>query len=346
MSIKISIIGGGVAGLCVARELLVRGADIRLFERGDGVGKHACSWWAGGMLAPYCEGESAEDIVVHLGLKAADWWQKSTKKTAKNGQKTAKTAQKVQKNGTLVVSLARDHADLERFTRRTTCFTRVNADEIAQLEPDLKDRFSKGLFFKTEAHLSPRDALSDLRDQLIVDGVNFIRDEVEPELIAKEGLTIDCRGLAAKDDLADLRGVKGEMLVLYCPDINLSRPIRLLHPRIPIYIVPRGDGIYMLGATMIESSGQKHATARSVLELLSAAYALNPAFGEAEILEIGVDSRPAYPDNIPRLTKIKNIIYINGLYRHGFLLAPAMAQMVAAHIFENTSLEVTNEHSA
>lgn len=336
---KISIIGGGVAGLCVARELVDRGADISLFERGDGVGKHACSWWAGGMLAPYCEGETAEDIVVELGLKSADWWQKTAEKGVENGQK-------VQKNGTLVVSLARDHADLERFTRRTKCFTRVNGDEIARLEPDLKGRFSKGLFFANEAHLSPRDMMMALRDQLQIDGVKFIRDEVEPELIAQDGLTIDCRGSAAKDNLSDLRGVKGEMLMLFCPDVNLSRPIRLLHPRIPIYIVPRGDGIYMLGATTIESSGSKNASVRSVLELLSAAYALNPAFGEAEILEIGVDSRPAFPDNVPQIGKSGNIISINGLYRHGFLLAPAMAQIVAAHIFENCSLEVKNGHSA
>ena len=345
MSLKISIIGGGVAGLCVARELVDRGADITLIERGDGVGKHACSWWAGGMLAPYCEGESAEDIVVQLGLKSTGWWQKNTEKGPKKGQKRAKNGQKVQKNGTLVVSLARDHADLIRFTRRTKCFTPVNADEIARLEPDLKDRFSKGLFFKDEAHLSPRDALMTLRDQLQLDGVKFIRDEVEPKLMAENGLTIDCRGLAAKENLSDLRGVKGEMLILSCPDVSLSRPIRLLHPRIPIYIVPRGDGIYMLGATMIESSGQKHATARSLLELLSAAYALNPAFGEAEVLEIGVDSRPAFPDNIPRVSKKGNIISINGLYRHGFLLAPAMAQIVASHIFENTSLEMPDEYS-
>lgn len=341
MTIKINIIGSGVAGLCAARELADHGADITIFERGDGVGKHACSWWAGGMLAPYCEGESAEDIVVQLGLKSADWWLKSSEKGSKKGQKQAKNGQKVQKNGTLVVSLARDFADLTRFTRRTKCFTEVGRDEIARLEPDLKDRFSKGLFFKDEAHLSPRDAMMILRDQLILDGVKFIRDEVEAELISKGGLTIDCRGLAAKDNLTDLRGVKGEMLILSCPDVNLSRPVRLLHPRIPIYIVPRGDGIYMLGATMIESSGGKNATVRSVLELLSAAYALNPAFGEAEILEIGVDSRPAYPDNIPRVSKSGNIISINGLYRHGFLLAPAMAQIVAAHIFENSSLEMT-----
>ncbi|PCJ30145.1 MAG: glycine oxidase ThiO [Gammaproteobacteria bacterium] len=335
MAKKISIIGGGVAGLCVARELANRGADITLFERGDGVGEHACSWWAGGMLAPYCEGESAEEIVVRLGNESAPWWQANLK-----------NSKHIHAKGTLVVSLARDHADLTRFARRTESFNHVNADEISQLEPDLEDRFSKGLFFADEAHLSPRDSLQTLREQLIIDGVKFIREEVQPEQIAKQQLTIDCRGLSAKDTQPNLRGVKGEMLMLSCPDISLSRPVRLLHPRIPIYIVPRGDGIYMLGATMIESSGSKNATARSLLELLSAAYALNPAFGEAEILEIGVDSRPAFPDNIPRIEHKDNVISINGLYRHGFLLAPAMARMVAAHIFDNITPEVMHDYSA
>ena len=121
--------------------------------------------------------------------------------------------------------------------------------------------------------------------------------------------------------LHDLRGVKGEMLVIRCPDVTLTRPVRLLHPRMPLYIVPRGDGVYMLGATMIESEDSSRITARSMLELLSAAYALNPAFGEAEVLEIGVDLRPAFPDNLPRIRRLGRTIYANGLYRHGYLLA-------------------------
>ena len=140
---------------------------------------------------------------------------------------------------------------------------------------------------------------------------------------------IDCRGLAAQDSLPDLRGVKGEMVVLRSPEVSLSRPVRLLHPRFPLYIVPRGEGVFMLGATQIESEERGRASARSVMELLSAAYALHPAFGEAEVVEIGADARPAFPDNLPRLTRRGDTIHVNGLFRHGFLLAPAMARMAA-----------------
>jgi glycine oxidase len=131
--------------------------------------------------------------------------------------------------------------------------------------------------------------------------------------------------------------------VLHCPEIALQRPVRLLHPRIPLYIVPRGDGIYMLGATQIEASARSRATVRSVLELLTAAYALHPAFGEAELVEIGVDARPAFADNLPRIRRRGSTVFLNGLFRHGFLLAPAMARMAADMLLEGIVPEVMDE---
>ncbi len=328
----VTVIGAGVAGLCVARVLRDRGAQVRLIDRHDGVGPHACSWWAGGMLAPFCEGESAEEPVVRLGQEAARWWDAQTRC--------------VTQNGSLVVSLARDTSDLTRFARRTEGFDTVTQSQIAQMEPDLGDRFSKGLYFPTEAHLAPRQALSVLRDGLIKDGVIFEVADADPTDHARRGLTVDCRGFKAKPNLPDLRGVKGEMLVLSCPEVTLHRPIRLLHPRVPLYVVPRGNGIFMLGATQIEGAAGHHVSARALLELLSAAYALNPAFGEAEVLEIGVDSRPAFADNLPRIRRDGTLIRANGLFRHGFLLAPALARMVADVVFDDTRPEVMDEIAA
>lgn len=328
----ISVIGAGVVGLCVARVLRDLGAEVHVIDRGGAPGPHGCSWWAGGMLAPYCEGESAEEPVVRLGAEAAVWWQ------AKTGV--------VQQNGSLVVTPTRDHADLHRFARRTDHFVELDRAGIAELEPDLAGRFTKGLFFQSEAHLAPRAALSALRAGLERDAVSFTQAEVDPAEYAKRGLTLDCRGMAAKPALSDLRGVKGEMVILSCPEVSLSRPIRLLHPRIPLYLVPRGEGIFMLGATMVESSASRHVSARAMLELLSAAYALNPAFGEAELLETGVDSRPAFADNLPRIRQNGNLITVNGFYRHGFLLAPAIARMVGELVFNSTTPEVMDEYSA
>lgn len=309
---RVSIIGAGVAGLAAAAALAERGAAVTVIDRASGQGSEQCSWWAGGMLAPWCEAESAEDDVITLGRDAADWWQ------ARTGA--------VVRRGTLVVAPPRDRPELTRFARRTENHVVLNADGVAALEPDLTGRFSTGLHFAEEAHLDPRQALAALRDRLIKAGVTI---RYSADVPPPADLVVDCRGLAAADTLADLRGVKGEMLILRCPDIALSRPVRLLHPRHPIYIVPRGEGVFMLGATMIESGDRRRATARSMMELLGAAYALHPALAEAEIMEIGVDARPAFPDNLPRVTAQDGRLYLNGLYRHGFLLAPAMAERLA-----------------
>jgi glycine oxidase len=145
---------------------------------------------------------------------------------------------------------------------------------------------------------------------------------------------IDCTGLAARNTLSELRGVKGEMLYLRLRDVALSRPVRVLHPRVPLYIVPRGDGLFMVGATMIESDQPTRISARSMLELLGAAYALHPAFGEAEIVEIGTGVRPAFRDNLPRICRRGDTLFVNGLYRHGFLLAPALARRAAELVLD------------
>ena len=255
-----------------------------------------------------------------------------------------------------MLALGRDQKELDRFARRTLQHQPADAAMIAELEPALANRHRRGLFFETEAHLTPRDALAKLRDNLAQQGVNITRvqpadtvpndDQQQQQQQQQQhpaGMTIDCRGLAAADQLHDLRGVKGEMLVLRCPDITLNRPIRLLHPRFPIYIVPRGDGVFMLGATQIESADRGRVTARQVMELLNAAYALHPTFGEAEIVEIGVDARPAFADNLPRIRRRGQTVYVNGLFRHGFLLAPAVARMTADYILQNQRPEIMDE---
>ncbi|WP_218014204.1 glycine oxidase ThiO [Rubellimicrobium roseum] len=318
----VTVIGAGVAGLTCALALAERGASVEVIDRGERLGAEACSWYAGGMLAPWCERESAEPLVAELGEEAIDYW--------------AERVPGVMRKGTLVVAPARDVPDLARFARRTERFGWVDGERIATLEPDLAGRFSKGLFFSEEGHLDPRDALDALSEALARQGIS-IRFGVEVENEAPSSPTIvDCRGFGARDALPDLRGVKGEMVLVRTKDVTLSRPVRLLHPRHPVYIVPRDDGLFMIGATMIESSERGRVTARAMLELLGAAYAVHPAFAEAEIIEIGADVRPAFPDNLPRISRRGRTFHVNGLFRHGFLLAPALARRVAATVLHGT----------
>jgi glycine oxidase len=318
------VIGAGVGGLAVATALVERGVKVTLVERSPELGGNA-SWLAGGMLAPFCEGESAPPQVVELGRRAIDWW--------------AARVPGVLRAGTLVVAPPRDAAEIERFAARTSGHERADEPRIAALEPDLAGRFRKGLFFAGEGHLDPRAAMRALARALIARGAE-LRFGADGEPLAPEaGIVIDCRGFAARPRLPELRGVRGEMIRVRTREVRLTRTVRLLHPRFPLYVVPRANCEYMIGATMIESADKGPVTVRSAIELLGAAYALHPAFGEAEILEMSADVRPAYPDNEPRIEERDGRIFVNGFYRHGFLLAPAFAERAETLAFERVLKE-------
>ncbi|UYN95263.1 MAG: FAD-dependent oxidoreductase [Enhydrobacter sp.] len=304
----IIVVGAGIAGLVVARELVERGLAVDVAERGVTLGAESCSWKAGGMLAPWCERATTEPVVATLGAPSIDWWMRHFPGTVRRGS--------------LVIAPPRDRAELSRFAERTERFEWLDGDRLAALEPDLAGRFRQALFFADEAHLDPRRAMAALAQGM---PIRFGAEFTE----APGHTVVDCRGLAARDTLEDLRGVRGEMVVVRSREMTLSRPVRLLHPRIPLYIVPRGDGVFMIGATTIESETRAGVSVRSAVELLNAAYTLHPAFAEAEILEMAADLRPAFPDNIPTVRRIGSTWFVNGLYRHGFLLAPALARRVA-----------------
>jgi glycine oxidase len=318
--ISVRIIGAGVVGLTTALTLAERGARVTLVERSRELGGNA-SWLAGGMLAPFCEGESAPPSVVELGQHAIDWWDARVPG--------------VTRRGTLVVAPPRDASEIDRFAARTKAHVRVDETRIAELEPDLGGRFRRGLFFADEGHLDPRLALAALTERLRSEG-GEIRFGADGDAPGEADAVVDCRGWAAREKLPELRGVRGEMMRIRSGEVRLTRAVRFLHPRIPLYIVPRANNEFMIGATMIESAEKGAVSVRSAIELLSAAYALHPAFGEAEILEMSADVRPAYPDNEPRIEERGDRIFVNGFFRHGFLLAPAFAERAAALAFERS----------
>jgi len=335
--VKVEILGSGVSGLCCAHVFAERGCEVSIIAASDALDSSCCSWWAGGMLAPGCEGESAEPLIATLGVESMAFWQG--------------IAPDYTTAGTLVLATSRDQALLNNFARNTEGWDTVEAAQLQSIEPDLAERFSRGLLFANEAHLDPRQTLDHLVEILKKRGVRFTQRHIDDgpgnDYNSAADWVIDCRGLGARHHLPDLRGVKGEMLHIHSDEISLSRPVRLLHPRIPLYIVPRAEGVFMIGATMIESGERQRASVRSVLELLSAAYALHPAFGEAEILEIGVEARPAYTDNLPRLRRRGKTLSVNGLYRHGFLAAPAMARRCAEFALDGIiPTEVMDENTA
>lgn len=312
----VTIIGAGIAGAWQALLFAQAGHAVTLHERSDAQMTEATSHWAGGMLAPWCEAETSEPLIGRLGLRSLKIWRELLPNTPFNGS--------------LVVAHARDRSDFERFARLTSEYRRLDAAGVGELEPSLDGRFREGLFYPDEGHVEPRRVLPELHARIIKAG-GTIKFNSEVDIDALDGIVIDCRGLGARDAEPELRGVKGEMIVVETDEVELSRPVRLIHPRWPLYVIPRGDNRFMLGATSIEAE-DSGVSVRSALELLGAAYAVHPAFAEARILEFGSGLRPAYPDNLPRITIEKQRISVNGLYRHGFLLAPALAELTLSYV--------------
>jgi len=312
----ISIIGAGIAGAWQALLFAKAGHAVTLYERGDADMRESTTHWGGGMLAPWCEAEASEPVISRLGLRALDLWREELPETPFNGS--------------LVVAHPRDRADFERFAKMTSGHTRLDAAGVAELEPSLGGQFREGLFYPGEGHVEPRRVLPELHRRIAAAG-GLIKYNSEAAADDLDGVVIDCRGLQARDAATPLRGVKGEIVIIETDEVQLSRPVRMMHPRWPLYVIPRADSRFMLGATSIESE-DRGVSVRSALELLSAAYAVHPAFAEARILEFGAGLRPAFPDNLPRIAIEKNTIAVNGLYRHGFLLAPALAELTLDYV--------------
>ena len=323
---RIRVIGAGAAGLTAAFELVrqarAAGRDLALeiVEKLDAPGL-GCSFYAGGMIAPWCEAESTEPIVARLGAEALAFW--------------TDVVPVAERRGSLVVAQKRDRGELIQFSKRTSQFASLDNAGLAALEPDLAENFDTALFFEEEAHLAPRVAMTELARLLAAeDNVAFQYGVDAATLPENCDWTLDCRGFAAKPELSGLRGVKGEMMILRSSDVKLTRPVRMLHPRHPVYVVPRPDGTFMVGATMIENEERARVTAQSVVELVNSAFAIHPAFAEAEVVETGSDLRPSFIDNLPRITVEGRRLYLNGLYRHGFLLSPALASRAAHVVFD------------
>ncbi len=313
MTQNISVIGAGIMGIMGAYTLqkALRGAHITLHDPQGFPAKNASSI-AGGMLAPLSELDHMPTEYLDAGFEAINIWQSISDGFEFN------------QNGSLIIAHPSDRHLLERFKSilpTNDSWSTVNPNKE---EPLLS--FKNGLIMQGEAHLHPQKTMNALLKKI----KNKKTEHIEIESKNADWL-IDCRGLSAQNSEPNLRGVKGETLIVYNPEFTLKRPVRLMHPRYPLYIVPREGDIFMIGATIIESADD-HLTLRSGLELMSALYSLHPSFAEAQILEMNSGIRPAYPDNLPRITVDGNIIRANGLFRHGYLCAPVMAKCIESII--------------
>jgi glycine oxidase len=321
-----------------------RGHRVVLFDRDRIDGELAAARVAAAMLAPYSEIVAGEREVFEWGRAGLALWPELLRQLATD----AGAEVYFQQRGSLVVAHGRDAGDLQHFNQQLRRLLPAPLDnvrflqreQLRELEPELATQFSEATFLGEEGTLDNRELLAALataiqrlggewREGVVVTGVGA-GEIAEAAARHRFDLAIDARGFGAKPQLPELRGVRGEVLWVHAPEVRLSRPLRLMHPRYQLYIAPKRGDVYVIGATQIESESLAPITVRSSLELLSALYSVHTGFAEAQVLHAYANCRPAFPDNLPRIDAAPGLLRVNGMYRHGYLLGPYVLQVALA----------------
>jgi glycine oxidase len=336
------VLGAGLMGRMLAWALCQQGHKVEIHEAKPEGLHGSAAWVAAAMLAPLAESATTELNVVRMGAYGLQRWPSLL----------AQLDQPVffQREGTLVLWHRQDASEAHRFASKLSDTRQhlpeldaprsLHSEDVQTLEPGLADGFNQGLYLPNEGQLDNRQLLDALLMQLKKSSARiFFESQVTPDQFAHADWVIDCRGMGARTDWQDLRGVRGEVVRVHTPEVKLQRPLRLIHPRYPLYIAPKPNSIFVIGATEIETDDTSPPSVRSSLELLSAAYSVHKGFAEARIMEINAQVRPTLIDNLPAIRlQGKGCIHINGLYRHGFLIAPALLDATLDLMSGNTAL--------
>jgi glycine oxidase len=352
--VDVVVVGGGIIGLASAWRLRERGMSVTVLEREHTGG--GTSRVAAGMLAPVAEVEFGEAgrRVLDLGLRSAELWPRFAAELAE----ASGIEVELLETGTLL--LARDE-DESRELERQLVFRqslglrveRLRPSRARELEPSLAPTLRLALEVPDDHSIDPRTVLSALRGACLEAGVQ-LRERAQVAAVELEdsgervsGVLLDSgervrggtvllaagpwsgaiTGLPPKARVP-VRPVKGQILRLRDPDGPglLRRVLRFAGG----YVLPRGDGRYVLGATMEERGFELCPTAGGVYELLRDARELIPGVSELEIEELSVGLRPSTPDNAPAVGRgaLEGLLWATGHHRNGILLAPLTAELV------------------
>ncbi len=331
----IGIVGAGIMGRTLAWHLTRSGFNVSLFDKDCLMKPKNCSYVAAGMISPFAEITGSYPSLVAFGRQAIDFWQKAILSFSSKVFFSA--------HGTLCIAHSEHQNDLGHF-KQTLLQKESSSDfhlvQIHEIESEIDQQFRQGIFLPKEAQISAQMLLPVLVDELkkqkseLYSKTRVLKikknEVITSERKIKCDFVIDCRGLEAGDELKTLRGVRGELIWVEAPTVYLKHMIRVFHPRAHVYIIPRPEHQFILGASCIDANDMSPISVRTVIELLSTAYSVHKGFAEARILSTKVHCRPAFENNLPRifLDQDNKIIRINGLYRHGYLFAPIFVEAV------------------
>lgn len=315
MRVRVRVLGAGIVGLCVAEELHRRGHAVTVVDRDPGGG---ASYAAAGMLSPAAEVWHGEEDVLRLGLRSLGLWPALADRLGVE----------LRRHGTLLVGY--DAGDLQQVQRQTALLARHGSpvdelapEEVGGLEPALA-RVAGGALLAGEASVDPRAVCAELATRV----------RVVPADAGEADVVVVATGARLPDPWRGLvRGVRGEVLRLRSDDPP-TRTVRGWVAGEPVYLVPRSTGEVVVGATSEEHDRPPAVTGGGVLRLLAAGRALWPALERAELVEATARDRPATADGLPIIgpSGVDRVVLAAGHHRHGVLLAPLTAQLVADHL--------------
>lgn len=332
---NIAIAGVGLVGRVLALNLLQEGHTLTLFDEDQANGEKAAGMTAAGMLAVFAELETAESVIFEHGKRSIELWLPLLKSI---GLEDA-----YQLEGSIITAHPQDYSELDHFiatlkskVEEAKDIQLLDRTGIVTLEPDL-EQHNKAFYIPHEGQVDAQRFMQRSSEYLLSHQNVTWHQETKVDSVSEGAVSFnnstekfdwvfDARGLGANEQVKNLRGVRGEVLWLDAPEVNIKRPTRMLHPRYKIYIVPRQNNRYVIGATEIESEDRSEVSVRSSLELLSAVYSMHTGFAEARIVRMLTNCRPTLKDNLPNIEQGEKLTRINGLYRHGYLLAPALVE--------------------
>jgi glycine oxidase len=330
--LRIGIAGAGLLGRLLAFSLARRGHAVHVHDPAAGPdARGAAGWTAAGMLSPLAELETADERVFQWGLRSLSLWPQLLRELP--------APVEFRRDGSLLVAHREDSGAARRvldlLARKAPAEHRaepLGPQRLAELEPALRPG-PQGWLLPGEGRIHTVQAM-----QALLAGAAGVQwhwgsrvEAVEAQALQLPGRresfdwVFDVRGLGARPQLP-VRGVRGEIFWLQAPGLGLHRPVRLLHARHRVYLVPRAPDIVVVGASEIESEDRSPVTVRTTVELLAAAHSIVPALAEARIVHSESNLRPALPDNQPLLATAPGLTRINGLFRHGWLIAPALVE--------------------
>ncbi len=355
-SADVIVIGGGVIGLAAAWRLATRGAHVVVLERGEP--GRGTSHVAAGMLAPVSEADPREEPLLRLGIDAARAYPDFVAEL----RDCSGLDPGYLRCGTLIAARDRDEAEaLERELQVRRRFglevMRLRPSEARRREPALAPALRAALELPDDHVIDPRKLTAALVEAVRRGGAS-LRTGAEVSAVLVEGDVVRGARLRSGEEIraetvlvaagvwsAELAGipeharlpvrpVKGQIMRLRDPSGPglLKRVLRMPSA----YVAPRGDGRYVLGATMEERGFDTTVTAGAMHELLRDAGELLPGLSELVIDELSAGLRPGTPDNLPLIGRgpIAGLVWATGHFRHGILLAPVTADLIAGAVLD------------